>query len=57
MLLRGKPLILYVYEEAKRVFTDIMVASSFHAAFDWMDARVVKDILPEPGSLPALFPP
>ena len=51
VLLRGKPLILYVYEEAKRVFTDIMVASSFHAAFDWMDARVVKDILPVPGSL------
>ena len=51
VLLGGKPLIAHVYEAAKKVFTDIMVVSSLHAAVDGMDARVVKDILPLPGSL------
>jgi molybdopterin-guanine dinucleotide biosynthesis protein A len=51
VLLDGKPLIAHVFDAAKRVFTDIMVVSSLHTAVDGMDARVVKDILPLPGSL------
>ncbi len=51
ILLRGKPLIAHVFDVAKKVFTDIMVVSSLHAAVDGMDARVVKDVLPVPGSL------
>jgi molybdopterin-guanine dinucleotide biosynthesis protein A len=51
LLLAGKPLITHVYETAKRVFADIMVVSSLHAASCGLDARVVKDILPLTGSL------
>jgi len=50
-LLGGKPLIAHVFDVAKRVFTDIMVVSSLHTAVDGIKARVVKDILPLPGSL------
>jgi molybdopterin-guanine dinucleotide biosynthesis protein A len=50
-LLGGKPLIAHVYEAARKVFTDIMVVSSLHTAFGGIEARVVKDILPLPGSL------
>ena len=51
VLLDGKPLIAHVFDVAKRVFTDIMVVSSLHTAVDGIKARVVKDILPLPGSL------
>jgi molybdopterin-guanine dinucleotide biosynthesis protein A len=51
VLLGGKPLIAHVYEAAKRVFTDIMVVSSLHGAACGLNARVVKDVLPLPGSL------
>ncbi len=51
VLLDGKPLIAHVFDVAKRVFTDIMVVSSLPIAVDGMKARVVKDILPMPGSL------
>jgi len=51
VLLDGKPLIAHVLDAAKRVFTDIMVVSSLPTAVDGMKARVVKDILPLPGSL------
>ena len=51
VLLDGKPLIAHVFDVAKRVFPDIMVVSSLHLAVDGIKARVVKDILPLPGSL------
>ena len=51
VLLDGKPLIAHVFDVAKRVFTDIMVVSSLYTAVDGIKARVVKDILPLPGSL------
>lgn len=51
VLLHDRPLISHVFDTARRVFDDIMVVSSFHAAVDGMDARVVKDVLPHPGSL------
>ena len=50
-LLDGKPLIAHVFDVAKRVFPDIMVVSSLYTAVDGVDAPVVKDILPLPGSL------
>ena len=50
-LLDGKPLIAHVYDVAKRVFPDIMVVSSLYTAVDGIKARVIKDILPLPGSL------
>ena len=50
-LLGGKPLIAHVFDVAKTVFPDIMVVSSLHTAFEGIDAPVVKDILPVPGSL------
>jgi molybdopterin-guanine dinucleotide biosynthesis protein A len=50
-LLGGKPLIAHVFDVAKRVFPDIMVVSSLHTAVEGIDAPVVKDILPVPGSL------
>ena len=50
-LLDGKPLIAHVFDEAKKVFSEIMVVSSLHPVVAGMDARVVEDILPVPGSL------
>ncbi len=51
VLLGGKPLIAHVFGEAKKAFAEIVVVSSLHTAFDGVEARVVKDILPLPGAL------
>ncbi len=46
-----KTLIERTYEVARRIFNDIVVVSSVHDLIPGIEARVVKDVLPIPGSL------
>jgi molybdopterin-guanine dinucleotide biosynthesis protein A len=46
-----RTLIERTYEVAKKVFTDIMVVSSVHDMLPGIETRIVKDVLPVPGSL------
>jgi len=50
-LVGGKTLVKHVYDVAKKVFSDIIVVSSLHRAFEGVEATVVEDVLPLPGSL------
>jgi len=47
----GKTLVKHVYDVARRVFREIIVVSSLHRAFEGVEAAVVEDVLPWPGSL------
>jgi molybdopterin-guanine dinucleotide biosynthesis protein A len=51
VLVRDKALINRTYEVARPIFDDVVIVSSFHQAFTGIKARVVKDIMPIPGSL------
>ncbi len=42
----GKTLISLVYDQAKEVFDDIFVISSYHSQIDGIDVPILKDIMP-----------
>jgi len=46
-----KALIGHTYEVARKVFDEIMVVSTFHDTIPGIEARIIKDVLPIPGSL------
>jgi molybdopterin-guanine dinucleotide biosynthesis protein A len=46
-----KALIAHTYEVARKVFDEIMVVSTLHDTIPGIEARIIKDVLPIPGSL------
>jgi molybdopterin-guanine dinucleotide biosynthesis protein A len=51
MQVRDRTLIERTYEVARRIFDHIIIVSSVHDKIPGIEARVVKDALPVPGSL------
>jgi len=47
----GRTLVKCAYDVARKVFKRIIVVSSLHEAMDGVDAPIVEDVLPIPGSL------
>ena len=46
LIINGKPLMNHVYERVQTIFNDIVIVSSNHSGFKYIDAPVIKDILP-----------
>jgi molybdenum cofactor guanylyltransferase len=46
-----KSLVTRTFEIAKKVFAEIMIVSSVHHTIPGVDARIVRDVVPIPGSL------
>src|SRR5512137_2783705 len=49
--IHGKTLIGHTFEVARKVFDEIIVVSTFHDTIPDIEARIVSDVLPVPGSL------